>query len=359
MSSFKVERDDDAEQKSVQEVEEQLLKDKEAQDALSNPPADEPKNDDQPAEEPKVIEINDDLVLSHIKTRYGKEVNSIDELFQTREEAEELPEDVKSYLDYKKQTGRSFEDFKQLNRDFDKEDPNKLLRDFIKAENPEYDEDDVNFEMEKYAADEFDETDTKRKQMAFKKDLSKAKTYFNNLKEQFKAPLESSDSFVPPAEKETYKQYKEYKKTLEEQQAENQKRSEVYTEKTNSLFSDNFEGFDIKIGDQVLKYKPADAATLREQQSDLRNFTGKFLDETTTLKDAEGFHKAIAIATDIEKYTKFIWDTARATEAEEQAKTAKNIDMMRKSQQSTPKSGFTVEVENDQNVSTLRMKKRN
>ena len=203
MSSFKVERDDDAEQKSVQEIEEQLLKDKEAQDALNNPPAeDEPKNEP-PAEEPKVLEINDDVVLSHIKTRYGKEVESLDDLFQAREEAEELPEDVKSYLDFKKQTGRSFEDFKQLNRDFDKEDPNKLLRDYIKIQNPEFDDDDVNFEMEQYAADEFDETDTKRKQMAFKKDLSKAKTYFNNLKEQYKAPLESSDSFVPPAEKET------------------------------------------------------------------------------------------------------------------------------------------------------------
>ena len=54
-------------------------------------------------------ELNEDEVLSYIGKRYGKEINSIDELVSKREDSEPLPEDVAAYLKYKKETGRGFE----------------------------------------------------------------------------------------------------------------------------------------------------------------------------------------------------------------------------------------------------------
>ena len=353
MSAFKVERDGDGENKSVQEVEEKLLQEKEELDAVVEEVVQEQVAD------PITAELDDNTVLSHINTRYGKEINSIDELFQTRNDNEDLPEDVKTYLKYKKETGRGFDDFKSLNRDYDSLDPNNILREYLKVQNPEFDDSDIDFEMETFQAPEYaDDREIKQKELLLKKELKKAKDYFNGLKEQYKVPLESSDAFVPESEKESYESFKQYRKTLEDTQAQNSKRSEVFTEKTASLFSNNFEGFEINVGGQTMKYKPADAATLKEQQSNLNNFVGKFLDENNTLKDAEGFHRAIAIANDTEKFAEYIWQAARAAEAEDQSKNAKNIDMVRKPQQSTPKSGFTVEIEGDSNVSQLRMKTR-
>ena len=101
-----------AEQKSVQEVEQELLAKHE--ESIAEPEHVEVQNEptvELPAE-PVKAELEDNDVLSYIKNRYGKEVNSINDLFAEREEKkEDLPEDVAAYFKYKKETGRSFEDF--------------------------------------------------------------------------------------------------------------------------------------------------------------------------------------------------------------------------------------------------------
>jgi hypothetical protein len=362
MSEFKLERADDEEQKSVVELEQELLDKKEEQDAAV---VHEEKTEDvivdTPTDTPQGIEVDDDVVLSHIRTKYGREVTSMDELLQARQPSEEddLPEDLKAYKKYRKETGRSFEDFKSLNRDFDQEDPERLVREYTKMSNPELDDSDIEFLMGKLKAGEFDDDDDARvKSLEFKKELKKAKDFFNGQKEQYKVPLESSAAFVPESEKEDYQSFKQYKKTLEETQAVDQQRSKVFTEKTNSLFSENFEGFEVKLGDQVMKYKPAETATLREQQSNLMNFVGKFLDENGALKDEKGFHKAIAAANDVDKIATWAYEAGIAAEIERQSRDAKNIDMSKKPQQGIPKSGLTFEAERDDNVHELRMKTR-
>ena len=65
-------------------------------------------------------------VLSFIREKYSKEVNSIDDLLAKREQ-EELPSDVATYLQYKKETGRGFEDFAKINKDYSKESPDQVL----------------------------------------------------------------------------------------------------------------------------------------------------------------------------------------------------------------------------------------
>ena len=39
-------------------------------------------------------------------------------LFTEKEKPQELPEDVSAFLEYKKKTGRGFEDYVKLNRNF-------------------------------------------------------------------------------------------------------------------------------------------------------------------------------------------------------------------------------------------------
>ena len=93
-------------------------------------------------------------VLSYIGKRYGKEINSLDELSE-REESEELPEDVASYFKYKKETGRGIEDYVKLQRDFDAMNPDSLLREYLQfTEGEGLDAEDIDSLMEDYSYDE-------------------------------------------------------------------------------------------------------------------------------------------------------------------------------------------------------------
>jgi hypothetical protein len=306
-------------------------------------------------------ELDDNTVLSHIKNKYGREVNSLEDLFKEQQAPEELPEDVSTYLKYKKETGRSFEDFIKLNKDFDKEDPNKLLAEYLKEKNPYLDDEDIKFKLEEYQFDEDLDTEKeiRAKKLALKEDLSKAKEYFNNLKEQYKVPLESRDTFVPQEEKEEYNAFKEYKKTVTSQTELQQRQSEVFVEKTSNLFSDKFEGFGFNLDENnKVTYKPSDASTLKEKQSNLGEFIKGFLDDNGFLKDAEEFHKAIAVAREPEKFAKFFYEKGKADQAVELEKDSKNIDMVRNSHTSINTDGPKIRALDDSVGTGLRFKKR-
>ena len=192
------------EEKSVAEIEQQLL-DKHAEE--TGQVQDEPTVDkvdisaptDTPVE-PQEIEIDDNKVLSYIGKRYNKEISNLDELFEQRSSNEDLDPEVATYLKYKKETGRGIEDFMKLNKDYDSMDQDQLLFEYRKNQDKDLDIDDIKFDLENqfgYDADFDDEKEIKKKQLAKKKELTKAKDYFNSLKEQYKVPLESRESFVP------------------------------------------------------------------------------------------------------------------------------------------------------------------
>ena len=100
------------EEKSRAEVEEQLLKKHEEkfEDTPQQEQVAEKVNTNEPVQLEKTepvedktpsLELNDDNVLSYIKDRYNKDINSVDELFAEKEANEPLPDDVSAYLKYK------------------------------------------------------------------------------------------------------------------------------------------------------------------------------------------------------------------------------------------------------------------
>jgi hypothetical protein len=291
-------------------------------------------------EEPTTSELSDDSVLSHIRNRFNKEINSLDELFQEREAPEELPEDVATFFKYKKETGRGLEDFMNLNRDFEKANPDSVLSEYYKANNPDYDDEDISFLLNKFKYDEdLDETShIQEKNLLKKQELAKAKEYFNTQKEQYKAPLETREAYIPKDEIEGYEAYKQYKSAVSENEAEQTSKLQFFKEKTDQLYSDKFEGFGFKLDEnKSINYKPGDANALKEQSS-LGNFMSKFLDEKGYLKDAELFHRAIAIANDPDKFAKFFYDQGKSDMIVDHGKESKNIDMTRNSTSVTPSS---------------------
>ena len=358
MSEFKVREVGVEEEKSVQEVEEQLLQEHEEKvgaeeenqaqtesvqenEALSD--TEQPTEVEQPAEAPSLTEED---VLSFIKNRYDREIDTVDQLFEARESQSELPEDVSAYLKYKQETGRGFDDFVKINRDFDNEDPNRLLLEYYKETNPGLDDEDIQFDMEdKFSYDEDldEDKDIKKKKLAMKRELAKAKDYFEKQKEQYKVPLESRGVDVPEAEKEQYEAFKSQAQKASELEQEQAKRSEFYKQKTAEVFNDTFEGFEFEVEDKKLSYKPADTKTLMERQSDLRPFFDNFLDENGYMKDAPAYHRAIAAAMNPDGMAKFFYEKGKADAIDSVAKESKNIDMDAKVAPEMGKAkGFTV-----------------
>ena len=144
---IKVKAVDGNTQKSKAEIEEQLLQKHEAQQnetkVEEKPEKVEPKAEEKekPAEETPVVEektpsseLNDEHVLNFIKERYNKDINSVEELFETKESNVELPEDVKLYFDYKKETGRGIEDFYKLQKNYDDMDEDSVLADYLSVQ---------------------------------------------------------------------------------------------------------------------------------------------------------------------------------------------------------------------------------
>jgi hypothetical protein len=334
---FKVRAVSSGEEKSIQEREQELLDSK-----TDEVKTDEVKTDDEPVD----IQVKEEDILSFMSKKYGKEVKSLDDLMKQPEVVElDLPEDVKAYAKYKKETGRGIEDFMKLNKDLDKVSPERLLKDYLSETNPEFDDEDVAIMMKEYAydADVDDEDEVSKKRLAQKRKIAEAKSYFAKQKETYSVPIESKVSAVPEAEKEEYERYKRYMTEATTLEEENKRRVDYFLDKTSSLFGDGFKGFEFTVDDQKFVYNPSDAAELKKIQSDPSGFAKKFLDDQGLLSDAEGYHKALAVARNPEKFAKFFFEQGKAMALDKTMKDMKNIDMKeRKQPEMTSKGGLRV-----------------
>jgi hypothetical protein len=265
---------------------------------------------------------NEDEVLEFIKSKedlYSK--------VAVKSEEKELPSDIKKYLEFKEQTGRGYEDFVNYQRDYSEVDKDALVKMYIKENNPEFDELDVNEEFaEAFAYDEDydDERTINKKTRALKKLHKEALDYFEGQKEKWSVPLEVTNNTVIP---EDYKAAKETLEALKTQEEVSKKQGDYFLQKTDELFSNEFKGFEFKVGDEVIVQKPSSVDSVKESQKNVMNFFSKFLDENGLIKDAEGYHKALYVAMNYESVLKNVYETAQAKAIEGEVRNSKNIDM--------------------------------
>ncbi len=361
MENFTVRDIGAGEERSMQEIEQELLDKHE--EKFNNESTNEVTNDvvtEEVIQETTAPELKDEDVLSYIKGRYNKDINSVDELFKEREANEELPSDVSAFLKYKKETGRGIDDFMNLNKDFSKLSPEKLLAEYYSVTESDLDDEDINYMIEDkfgYDPDFDEEKDIKKKEIAKKKELAKAKKFFEDQKEQYKSPLESRGSSVPDEDKEGYNAYKKYVQDAQTVQQESYKKSEYFQKKTEELFNQDFKGFDFNIGDKDLKFLPGDPADLKKSQSDLTNYISKYLDSDGLISDAVGYHRSLSVAMNPEKFAKFFYEQGKAEALLDTAKQTKNIDMeVRTSPQSISSSGVKVKSVDDGGGRGLKFK---
>ena len=302
---------------------------------------DETKN-----EEASLPEFSDDDVLSYIKKRYNKDINSIDDLFEEKNSNEELPEDVSTYLKYKQETGRGINDFYKLQKDIDAMDDNAVLANYYESTEEGLDSDDIqDIINDKFSYDEDldDEKDIRKIKLAKKRELSKAKKFLNEQKDKYKIPLESSGDGLSNDQEEkinAYKKYMEESKSIEDL---NKKRYSYFLDKTESVFNNEFKGFEFSVGEKNISFKPGDAQELKNVQSDVNNFINKFMDKDGLIADPVGYHKAISVAMNPDKFAKHFYEQGVAATVDNVSRKSKNINMdVRQQSQSVSKNGITI-----------------
>jgi hypothetical protein len=293
-------------------------------------------------------ELSEEDVLSFIKNRYNKDVSSVSDLFATKEANEQIPEDVAAYLEYRKKTGRSFADYSKLNRDFGAMDEKQLLREYYSATEDALDAEDIDYMMDdfSYDVDMDDENVIKKKKVAFKKEIGKAKKFFSSQKEMYKEPLESSTAAFSLEQKEQLEAYNKYvldAKTFDE---EAKRKRDWFLNKTDEVFHNEFKGFDFKVGeDKTVTFLPTkNVDEIKRLNSDSSNLFKRFIDEETGLvSDAAGYHRAVSIAQNPERFAKFFYEQGQSDGTTDVTRKMKNVNMStRDAPQVTKKDGMTI-----------------
>ena len=309
-------------------------------------------------------ELKEEDVLRYIKNTYDKDVSSVNDLFTEKEKPQELPEDVSAFLEYRKKTGRGFEDYVKLNRNFKDMDETQLLREYYQATEEDLDAEDIQYMMEDFAYDsEVDEENViKKKKLAFKKEIGKARKFFEEQKEMYKEPLESSTATFSKEQEEQLAAYNQYVKDAQTYEEEIKRRRDWFLKKTDEVFDTEFKGFDFKVGeDKVLTFLPSkDVEEIKKVNSEGNFFTEMYMDKDTGLiKDASGYHRALSVARNPDRFAKFFYEQGKADATEDVTKKIKNVNMTtRSAPQVVKKDGMTIRALNPSEGRGLKIRSK-
>ena len=237
---------------------------------------------DKTSEENKeqVPEDEQDSVLEEITDEEVKE--KADELTDEVKEAVEeqkqtgvdLPDNIQKVVDFMEETGGSLEDYVKLNQDYTSLDQNQLLKEYYKSTKPHLDNDEIEFLMEDnflYDEDLDDERDIKRKKLAFKEQVANAKTHLDGQKSKYYEEIKAGSKLTLEQQK-AMDFFNRYNKESESNNKVAEKQKLTFQKKTNEVFSDEFKGFEYKVGDKRFRFNVKEADTVKQTQSDINNF---------------------------------------------------------------------------------------
>jgi len=293
--------------------------------------------DEQPEDKKEEVE-EETPVVEEITDEEEKEVEEkVEELQEEVEEAiaeaqdtaNPLPGNIQKVVDFMNETGGSLEDYVRLNQDFDKFDDNTLIREYLKQTKPHLTDDEISFVMEDlYSWDEEveEEREVRRKKLAFKEQVANAKSHLDGQKSKYYEEIKSGVKLTPDQQK-AVDFFNRYNEESEQTAKVAKQQRQVFENKTNQLFNDEFKGFEFKVGEKRFRYNVKDAAKVKDNQSDINNFASKFLDKKNQLVDPQGYHKALFTANNPDAIANHFYQQGKADAMKESMAKAKNVDM--------------------------------
>jgi len=264
-----------------------------------------------------------------VQDEQESEVNETQSAEKNEVNQPELPENIQKVIDFMNETGGSLDDYVRLNTDYASVDEQTLLKEYYKQTKSHLDNDEINFLIEdnfSFDEDIDEERDIRRKKLAYKEEIAKARTFLEDLKGRYYEEIKTT-SKLAPEQQEAIEFYDNYKKQQEELTAVQQKAQEHFTKQTEQVFNEEFKGFDFKVGDNKYRFKVSDVQQTKDAQSDIVKAFGTFLDEQNMLTDAQGYHKALFAARNADKIANHFYEQGKADAIKQLEAESKNINM--------------------------------
>ena len=243
---------------------------------------------------------------------------------QTEEKIKtELPEGVDKLVKFIDETGGDLQDYVRLNADYSNIDDNALLKEYYKKTKPHLDDEEIDFVMEEnfhYDEDLDDERDIKLKKLAQKEEVSKARSFLDDLKDKYYEEIKSRPTQSNEQRKamDFFNRYKEGEQQAEESRS-------LFKSKTKDFFQNDFKGFDFNLGEKKFRYGVSNSDSIAETQSSINNILGKFLDDKGNVKQFDEYHKAMYAAQNVDKIASHFYEQGKADAIKDVSVKSKNI----------------------------------
>ena len=240
-----------------------------------------------------------------------------------------LPENIQKLVDFMEETGGDIQDYVKLNQDYSKLSDTEVIYEYYKKTKPHLNNEEINFLIEdsfSYDEEIEEEKNIKRKKLAFKEQVASARSHLDGQKSRYYEEIKAGSKLTPEQQK-AWDFFNRYNKESEENKKIAKTRSEVFKLKTNKVFNDKFKGFEYNVGDKKFRFNVNNAEEVKTTQSDISNFTKKFLDKNATLSDAKGYHKSLFTAMNADAIAKHFYEQGKADAMKASVAKAKNIDM--------------------------------
>jgi len=298
---------------------------------LSKPPAEKTPVEGVTEEVVAETEIDTDTPVVEEITEEVEELATRAEeaISESMETGKDLPENIQKLIDFMEDTGGDLTDYVKLNQDYSELDNNSLLKEYYKNTKPHLDSEEIDFLMEdnfSFDEDVDEDIDIRRKKLALKEQVAQAKLHLDGEKSKYYEDIKSGSKLTEEQQK-AINFFDRYKTESKEDEKAIKHSQSVFTQKTNEVFNDGFKGFEYNIGDKRFRFNVNDADNVKQSQSDITNFTKKFLDKNSTLKDAKGYHKSMYTAMNADAVANHFYEQGRTDALKDSIAKSKNINM--------------------------------
>ena len=301
-------------------------------DAVIGEPQDS-SNSEEVVEELREPEQEESTVLEEVTEE--EVVEQVEELTEQVEQAivqadagVDLPENIQKVVDFMNDTGGSLEDYVKLNTDYSALNEAQLIKEYYETTKPHLDKEDIELLMEDFSYDEeLDEPKEIRKaKIAFKEEAAKAKQHLEKLKNNYYEEIKAGSKLNPEQQK-AVDFFNRYNKEQETVKKENEQQAKIFLQQTDTVFSENFKGFDYSVGDKRYRFKVKDTTEVKDTQSDINNFVKKFLNDKNEMIDAKGYHKSLFTAMNADAIANHFYEQGKADAMKSSIEKSKNVDM--------------------------------
>jgi len=234
-----------------------------------------------------------------------------------------LPENVEKLVNFMKDTGGTVEDYVRLNADYTNVDSVSLLKEYYKSSKPHLNKEEIEFLLDdRFSYDEEydDEKIVRKKQVAIKEEVAKAKGFLNDLKSKYYDEIK----LRPNTTNDQQKAMDFFNRYNKEQEIAKQHHNN-FVSQTNNYLSEGFKGFEFTLGEKQFRYKVNNPADVAKTQSDISSFVKTFLNEDGSVKDHKGYHKAIYAARNADSIANHFYEQGKADATKDIITKSKNI----------------------------------